>query len=425
FPFCLSGFTDEEHGDQYRDDLSVVHGNMVLADHGLTIIDESLGEVPDPQILLPPEAGVDRCQRPPPQFGQPRFRPSLQEKPVTQASPYDEMLPASQSLAVDPDESRPAVALDSLLGADTAHWFPQRDLLGSADDATEFVVEIENDQTAYLRFGDNELGEEPGRDTSFTATYRIGNGSVGNIGAETLAHIVSNNASIIGVRNPLPASGGVDPESAAQIRRDAPQAFRTQKRAVTEADYAQTAELDHSIQRAAATFRWTGSWHTVFITVDRFDALPLTSDFETQLAAEIEPYRMAGHDLEIDSPHYVSLEIAMFVCVQRDYFRSDVREALLEVFSSGLRPDGSKGFFQPDFFTFGQTVYLSALYAAAQAVTGVASVQITTFQRQGLPETSGLTNGFLTMDRLEIARLENNPDFPERGLFTLDLGGGR
>ena len=176
-----------------------------------------------------------------------------------------------------------------------------------------------------------------------------------------------------------------DLESAAQIRRDAPQAFRRQKRAVTEADYARTAELDRSIQRAAATFRWTGSWHTVFITVDRFDGLPLTTEFEAQLRREIEPYRMAGHDLEIDSPHYVALEIEMFVCVKPDYFRSDVGAALLEIFSSGTLADGRKGLFQPDFFTFGQTVYLSRLYAAAQALAGVASVLITTFSTPGPP----------------------------------------
>ena len=103
--------------------------------------------------------------------------------------------------------------------------------------------------------------------------------------------------------------------------------------------------------------------------------LDLTNDFETQLRREIEPYRMAGHDLEIDTPQYVPLEIAMFVCVQPDYFRSDVEAALLEIFSSGTLADGRKGLFQPDFFTFGQTVYLSPLYAAAQAVTGVASVK--------------------------------------------------
>jgi Baseplate J-like protein len=425
FPFCLSGFTDEEHGAQFRDDLSIARGNIVLADHGLTIADESLGKVPEPLILLPPDPDSDRCDRPPPRFARPRFRPSLQTKPLTQSSVYDATLPASASLVVNPAKALPSISLRSELGGDKATWSPQLDLLGSASDAAEFVVEIESDQTAYIRFGDDEYGQEPEPKTAFTATYRVGNGSAGNIGAETLAHIVSNDPAITGVRNPLPATGGIDPETMYQIRRDAPQAFRTQKRAVTEADYARTAEFDRSVQRAEATFRWTGSWHTVFISVDRFDGLPLTNDFETQLLAEVEPFRMAGHDLEVDTPRYVPLEIAMFVCVKPDYFRSDVREALLDVFSSRTFADGRKGLFQPDFFTFGQTVYLSALYAAAQGVKGVASVNITAFQRQGLPETSGLTNGFLTMHRLEIARLDNDPNFAERGIFKLDLGGGR
>jgi hypothetical protein len=424
FPFCISGFTDEEHGSNYFEDLSLAQGNMVLADHGLSIAGESLGQVPRPQILLPPATGGDRCSPVSPQFAPPRFRPSLQNKPLTQAAKYDANLAASQSLIVDPAKSDAAIRLHSTLNADTADWQPQLDLLGSAPDANDFVVEIENDQTASLRFGDDEYGRAPQPETGFTADYRVGNGTAGNVGAETLAHIVTPEA-VSAVRNPLPAAGGIDPETATQIRRDAPQAFRTQRRAVTESDYARTAELDRSIQRAAATFRWTGSWHTVFITVDRFDGLPLTSEFETKLIGEIEPYRMAGHDLEVNSPQYVALEIAMFVCVKPDYFRSDVRAALLDVFSSRTFPDGRKGIFQPDFFTFGETVYLSALYAAAQAVQGVASVEITTFERQGLPETSGLTNGFVAMNRLEIARLENDPNFPERGIFRLDLGGGR
>ena len=425
FPFCLSGFTDEEHGAQFRDDLSIVHGNIVLADHGLTLTGESLGEVPAPRILLPPVAGADRCDPASPQFAPPRFRPALLASPLTHSSPYDATFPASTSLLVDREGALPAISLQSALGLDLETWHPQRDLLGSASDAAEFVVEIESDGFASLRFGDDEYGQGPESGTTFEATYRVGNGAAGNIGAETLAHLVSNDPAITGVRNPLPAAGGVDPETMADIRRDAPQAFRTQKRAVTEADYARTAELDSSVQRAAATLRWTGSWHTVFITVDRFDGLPLTTEFEAQLRSEIEPYRMAGHDLEIDTPRYVPLELEMFVCVKPDYFRSDVEAALLEIFSSGTLADGSKGLFQPDFFTFGQTVYLSPLYAAAQAVAGVASVEITVFQRQGLPETSGLTNGFLAMNRLEIARLENDPNFAERGIFTLKLGGGR
>ena len=38
---------------------------------------------------------------------------------------------------------------------------------------------------------------------------------------------------------------------------------------MTAADYAEVAERHGAVQRAAATFRWTGSWHTVFVTADR------------------------------------------------------------------------------------------------------------------------------------------------------------
>jgi hypothetical protein len=143
------------------------------------------------------------------------------------------------------------------------------------------------------------------------------------------------------------------------------------------------------------------------------------------LRGYLERFRMAGHDLEIDGPRFVSLEIEMLVCVQPDYFRSSVQQALLTVFSNGLLPDGRRGVFHPDNFTFGQPVYLSPLYQAAQAIAGVASVTITKFQRQGQPNTSVLDTGKLELGRLEIARLDNNPNFPERGVLRLQLQGGK
>ncbi|MCB1940397.1 MAG: baseplate J/gp47 family protein, partial [Rhodocyclaceae bacterium] len=81
-----------------------------------------------------------------------------------------------------------------------------------------------------------------GSGTEFTARYRIGNGPDGNVGAGAIAHAGTKEAAIVAVSNPLPASGGVAPESAAQLRRRAPQAFRTQQRAVTPADYAEVTE---------------------------------------------------------------------------------------------------------------------------------------------------------------------------------------
>lgn len=115
----------------------------------------------------------------------------------------------------------------------------------------------------------------------------------------------------------------------------------------------------------------------------------------------------------------------MTVCVKRGYLVADVMAALREIFSRGTAPDGRRGLFHPDNFTFGKTVFLSTFYAAAQAVAGVDSVEITSFHRQGSPSDEALTSGKLTLGRLEIARLDNDPDFPERGVFNLIMRGGR
>ena len=48
------------------------------------------------------------------------------------------------------------------------------------------------------------------------------------------------------VRNPLPAQGGVEPETIEDVRQRAPAAFRTQERAVTEADYAEVTQRDQT-----------------------------------------------------------------------------------------------------------------------------------------------------------------------------------
>jgi hypothetical protein len=95
---------------------------------------------------------------------------------------------------------------------------------------------------------------------------------------------------------------------------------------------------------------------------------------------------------------------------------------LFEIFSNRTLPDGRRGLFHPDNFSFGQPVYLSSIFAAAQAVTGVDSLMVTKFQRQGRDSAEALDAGVLELGRLEIARLDNDPNFPEHGVFHLIHG---
>ncbi|MEN8175230.1 MAG: putative baseplate assembly protein [Pseudomonadota bacterium] len=442
FPVCLSSETDEAHGSAPIENVSRALGNIVLVDHGLRISDESLGSVPATTLDYPPGES-DPCDREEPEPLPPRFRPILAEGPVTHQGSVtrtrtENGVTTRQRVLFDPDDSAsaafvwrtadafPDVRLTRTQGVDE-HWFPRRDLLASHATSPHFVLETEDDGTARVRFGDDRHGRRPDADTDtdFTASYRIGNGPEGNVGSDTIVHAVTDNGQIGAVRNPLPARGGVAAESAAEVRRSAPRAFRTQERAVTPEDYAEVTERLAGVQRAAAGPRWTGSWHTLFVTVDRDDGDPVDEDFAGQVVAHLDRYRMAGHDLHVNDPVHVPLEMDLLVCVADGYFRSDVRQGLLEVLSNRTRADGTPGLFHPDNFTFGQSVFLSPVYAAARTVPGVASVQVTRFHRQGQEDPKPLTDGFMTLGGLEIARLDNDRNFPEHGVLRLDLHGGK
>jgi hypothetical protein len=438
-PLCISSQTDEAHGSTPLADVSIAMGNNVLVDHGLTVEGEALGTVPEP-LLNYPAARQDTCARSQPVPLPARFDPQLTSGPVTHQGQVlrrfiENGLPRHEWLPFDPDGSatsalhwRTADAIAALhleSGASPDRWQARHDLLDSKATDLAFVLETESDGSAHIRFGDDRHGRRPDTGTAFTAFYRVGNGPDGNVGADSIVHMVSADARIQALTNPLPARGGVAPESAAEVRRAAPHAFRTQERAVTPADYAEVTGRLPGVQRAAASLRWTGSWHTVFVTVDREGGEPVNDGFASEVVEHLDRYRMAGHDLHINEPVHVSLEIDLLVCVKADYFRSDVRQGLNDILSSRRRTDATLGLFHPDRFSFGQSVYLSPLYAAARTVAGVASVQVTRFQRQGQDDDKPLADGVLTLGRLEIARLDNDPNFPEHGVLRLDLHGGK
>ncbi len=430
FPLCLS--VAERPGLE----VSVALGNIVLADHGMAVAGEPLGAVPDPWLKLAPPAPAGCCGETEAVPVPPRFRPALAKAPLTHGFDLDDLLavpvaadeawwPASALLSIEPGAATPRIELAGTLGSITEPWRPRRDLLDSGAADPHFVVEVENSGRARLRFGDDDRGKRPDPGTAFAAAYRVGNGEAGNVGAEAITHVVTTIDAFDGVRNPMPAAGGVEPEDVEAVRRDAPQAFRTQERAVTAADYAAAAERRPDVQRAAATFRWTGSWHTVFVTPDRFGGGPVDAAFGTRLRRHLERFRMAGYDLEVTAPRYVPLDIALHICVAEGYFRSDVRRAVERVLSSRVLPDGALGLFHPDNFTFGQPVYLSRVVAAAQAVEGVDSVRADRFQRMTDSDPVSLAEGVVPIGGLEIAQLANNPNFRERGRLELGVGGGK
>lgn len=443
FALCVSTVTDEQHGSLYVDDVSVARGNLVLADHGATQDATFLGAMPAATLFTTAPPTSERCEAPERVPVPPRFRPALPEAPLTQAGGVlktiiDGGVRVRRRVAFDPDAAAieamrwemaqvwPEIDLvANLLLVQPRNWEVRRTLLSSSANAEEFVVEVDDVGRARLRFGDDRYGKRPDTGTTFHATYRVGNGTAGNVGEGSLVQIVTTVAGVAAVRNPLPATGGVEPEGAESVRRRAPQAFRRLERAVTTDDYAEVTTRYPGVQEAAARMRWTGSWHTVFVTVDRKATMELPDETRADIEHHIDRYRMAGHDLAIRAPAYVPLELALHVCVKPGWFRDDVRRGILERLGKGLRRDGERGFFHPDNFGFGDAVYLSAIYAAARAVPGVDSIVATVFRRYGTDDVLALDEQRIELHPLEVARLDNDASFPERGKLALDLHGGK
>lgn len=416
FPLCISA-------EGVTGFISVARGNVVLADHGQWIGPEplqleSVGADRPPRAQLAEKGVTFAVPFSPAQFTEESLSLSLSPAQRTTNS----FLTGATALVGNPDQALPAVQLKSQGDI----WTVRRELLASDRFAREFVVEMENDGVATLRFGDGVHGLRPSAEAAFTARYRIGGGQAGNVGADSLGRIRTDVPGIVGLRNPLPAAGGTDSEAAEAVRQFAPQAFRTQERAVTEADWVEVAQRHPEVHRAAAQFRWTGSWHTVFVTVDRRGGRPVEGDalFEQAMRQHLERYRLAGYDLEVNGPVFVPLDVKLTVCVKPGHFQALIKAALAERFSSRQLADGTLGFFHPDNLTFGQPVYLSQLVAEAMAVPGVHAAQVTRLQRFGKQPAGELAAGVIRGSPFEILRCDTDPNFPENGRIGFELEGG-
>jgi predicted phage baseplate assembly protein len=311
---------------------------------------------------------------------------------------------------------------------------------------------VDNAGRAQLRFGDDAYGRRPLGVEGVTARYRVGNGCSGNLGAAALYHVVEPPAAdmvdptdpgapvaafpaVTRIWQPLAARDGTDAETIEQVRQLAPRAFHAEQfRAVNAVDYEQAALALPEVAAAKCTFRWTGSWQTVFVALHPRDAAHVVTEaggrtrlearFAARARSQLERYRLAGYDLELRTAQYVPLEIAVRICVARGHFRGDVLAAAYAALSNRRNPDGSLGFFHPERFGFGAAVYLSQLYEALIKVPGVDSAAVTAFERYWESANQELETGVIVLAPSEIARLDNDPNFAENGVLEISAVGG-
>ena len=444
FPLCLSAKMPPPDCD-CREGISVARGNVILV-HNSAPVEEPIGTV---DCLPPVPICATDCEPAEAQVIPRDFRPHLSKRPLTFSQPLPACGCASGMILQDPRRALPWIHLtgtstppdgvdNKSFVAEFAGWTPKRDLLESSPDDSDFVVEMDDDGVAWIRFGNGQEGRPPAAGTAFTAQYGIGNGPAGNVGAETIKLIVFRETldpgGELAARNPLAAAGGTAPEPVQEVKTFAPHAFRkVSARAITAEDYAALAADDarrlagrpelfagflgaeyvptaddpsphfkpddprsiieeepaeefslaanscaspfHRLQGTKAALAWTGSWYEADVAVDRLGGEVADSETIDELTAYLEPFRRVGHDLRVESARYVPIDLALEVCVRPHVLRGEVEARLRDVFSDRALADGSLGFFHPDNLTFGAGIVLSRAVATAQSVAGVMEVQ--------------------------------------------------
>jgi hypothetical protein len=296
----------------------------------------------------------------------------------------------------------------------------------SAGEQLRIVADYDGDTGDTIRFGDGTFGEIPQDGAVFAVTYRVGAGAGGNVGADAIRGLDPLATGVLMVTNPLPATGGSDPEPLEQVRRQAPFAFRAPPplRAVRPEDYRAVAETLPWVQRAGTVVRWTGSWLSTFTTPDPVGSENLAAEQRLELIALLNRRRLAGVECFVPAPHYAVLDLLVQVCAIASAYRGDVKAGVLATLVSGAATNGA-AFFGPQNFTFGTPLDRSSLEAAIQGVPGVGGVICIDYRLRGRTPRFADLPDVLQAGNDEIIRLDNDPNRPEGGSLRVIVQGGK
>lgn len=285
-----------------------------------------------------------------------------------------------------------------------AVWQATDTLLDAGPTDTVFALSADAAGVSTLTFGDGVNGAIPSAGVLVSAAYRVGGGAYGNLAAGTitdLAHAVTG----VSVQSSTATSGGADAESIASIRRNAPRAWRTQRRCVTLEDYAGAALAVPAVSRASAVSTGTGVVSVYILGAQR--TAPTTA-LITQVQNTLAPLVLAGMSVAVSAGTVVPVNLGTVanpvqLYVQPTYARADTVGAVTQALQQ---------LFAPDAVDFGQLIPLSAIYACIDAVPGVSLVNIPVFARSDLPQ-SGVYDAFFRAYEI-----------PSAGTFTINATGG-
>lgn len=226
-----------------------------------------------------------------------------------------------------------------------------------------YTVTVDEFNNTYVIFGDGINGQIPTASVSLFVHYRVGGGLKGNLPINSISDI-GTTLEGVAVQSSSATTGGANPETTAQIRQNAPLAFRTQDRAVTNQDYADLALGVTAVSKAAAV---ANSCNNVTVFIVGPDGTVATQALRDATKIYLDDRRMAGTTVTVSNATVIPVNVCSTgtpgtVGVKPTYRRAvvlaDVNKAL-------------QTYFALINVNFGQRVSLSDIYTTIAQVPGV------------------------------------------------------
>ena len=256
----------------------------------------------------------------------------------------------------------------------------------------------------------------------------MGNGSRGNVGPDSLVVFdkAALGALVTEITNPLPTAGGVDPEPLDDVRRFAPDAFRAVTyRAVRPEDYAEAAERLDWVQRAGASFRWTGSWLTAFTTPDPRGAATLSPALRTELEAQLDRFRQAGRESHVLDPVYADIDLEIDVCVEPSSYGGDVIPQVIDRAPGQARPGAAPRLLRSrQLHVRRRRSSAAASRRRSSRCRACSAVEGMRIRRRGFFDWRPFDELFYPVAPDEVIRLQNDAEHPDRGTLRVFPKGG-
>jgi len=280
------------------------------------------------------------------------------------------------------DDSGSGVASTVQVLVNDVPWMERGTLFNAGQEDHAYVVRTDGESSARIQFGDGKRGSRiPTGRENIVARYRKGRGAAGNVSTGQLSQLLTRPLGLSGVTNPIPAEGGVDPDSAHESRIQIPRGVRTLGRAVSLLDYEDFARAYPGISKAHAAVLNLRAGRTIVVTVAGPDLAVLEADdpliqrLTASLRANGDPHVM----VRVVPYVLATFNVRMRVKRKPDTVRSEVFERI-ETELHRVYGGEARGFAQP--------VVRSQVIALVDGIADVEAVDLEHLYRGATPTLS-------------------------------------